>query len=327
MELTVADEGLHPHGSEENWQESWAFSFRDAETGLGAHMRVGVQINRGASNLWCAVFKDRDKVYRLNLEGVPFHPLAETAHGIGCGPQRLFHDGERLRVQLDQPECQVDLVLEDIKTSVEKFEDGGKMAADVYRNHFNMHCRVRGVVVLDGVRLEVRNGLGWRDHSWGPRRWDNLLAHRSFHGSFGEDLNFHMLTLLTSDGNLVRRGHLVRNGVATTVGDFTIRVEILEDGVTPTRAACHMILPGGETMTVSCHVQKGVFAQVETLQAFFGVGECYAEGRQPGYCNFEMNNNPRHGVGDIKLAIGNTLANGFCSVKAPAWMYEPLPEG
>lgn len=324
MELTRRDEGLHPAGPEDNWQESWAFSFRDPLSGLGGHLRCGVTINRGLGNLWCAVFQNRNKIFRLNLEDLPFQPLAEGQIGFGAGPQRLFFDGEHLRLKLDHPECQLDLVLEDIASSAEKFDDSGKMGS-VYSSHFNMHCHVRGSVVLGGARLVVKDGMGWRDHSWGPRRWDRFLTHRSFHGSFGQDLNFHLLTLLTDDGTLVRRGHLVRGGEVIKVDNFTTRVEILEDGVTPVRAVCHMILPDGERLTFSCQVQKGVFAKVEDLQAFFGVGECYAKGRKPGYCNFEMNNNPRQGTKDIKLAIGGALRNGYFEITEPEWTYLPDP--
>src|SRR5690606_28452481 len=110
------------------------------------------------------VYHGRDKIYRLNLEHQPRLTLPDDVYGFGCGPQRLFHDGEHLRLQLDTPECTVDLVIEDIPGSTEHFDDAGGISAPTYRNHYNMHCRLRGNVVLNGVHHAVNDALGWRDH-------------------------------------------------------------------------------------------------------------------------------------------------------------------
>jgi hypothetical protein len=325
--LTPADEGLHPWGPADNWQESAVLAWRDPESGLGGNHRISVQPNRGTSNLWCAVFHQRDKIYRLNLERQPFVQPEHNHHGFSCGPQRIFHDGQQLRLQLDTPECQADLVVEDFRSSTEYFgsKSAGKISAEIYSNHFNIHCRVTGTVVLNGVTHTVRSGLGWRDHSWGPRSWDSFLCHRSFHGNFGENLNFHLLTVLSQDGKLDRRGHLVRNGIATRVDTFTTRVEILEDGVTPVRASCHIFLPDEAPLTFTCEVQKGVMARVEMFEGFFGVGACYHPDQGEGFCNVEIQNNPRQGRSDLQVALGNTLHNGYTEIDLEPWKYLPLP--
>ncbi|MET0371402.1 MAG: hypothetical protein ABW039_08510 [Sphingobium sp.] len=329
-QLTDADEGLHPHGPEENWQESCVLAWQDLDSGMGGNHRISVQANRGVSNLWCAVFHDRDEVYRLNLENIPFAPMTgENVHGFQCSNQRMFHDGKDLRVQLDEPECKLDLVVHDFKDSVEAFMDGGQLSQAIYRSHFNMHCRVTGTSELNGVKREIKNGLGWRDHSWGPRDWSTNLGHRSFHGNFGPDLNFHMLVVLSSSGKLDRRGHFVRNGKVHTTSNFTTRIEILEDGITPVRGRCHIFLEDGEQLTFHCEVQKGVFATVEMFQAFFGNGECFIvnpDGTMTGggFCNFEVTNNPRLGTNPLIIALGNRLENGYEKISIEPWKYEPL---
>ena len=325
---TDRDEGLHPWGQAENWQESCVLAWRDTESGLGGNHRISVQPNRGTSNLWCAVFHDRNQIYRLNLEGEPFVPMDGSVHGFQCGPQAMFHDGRDLRLRLDVPQCVLDLVVHDFKDSVEAFDDGGGMSTTVYRSHFNMHCAVTGSVMLGGIRRQVTGGLGWRDHSWGPRDWSRNFGHRSFHGNFGPDLNFHLLSMLTADGRIERRGHLVRDGEVHDFSTFTTRVEILEDGVTPVCGACHIFLDG-EHLTFRCDVQKGVFATVESFQGFFGNGDCSFTApdgtiRRDGFCNFEFSNNPRLGTVPMKLALGNTLENGLFEIDIENWKYEPL---
>lgn len=328
MQLTELDEGLHPCGTEENWQESWALGWRDAAVDVGGNHRCGNWENRRDANLWCAVFHARDTVYRLNLENQPLARMTGV-HGIATGPQALFHDGDRLRLTLDTSECTVDLTLEDFKDSVEAFEDGGGMSTPVYKSHFNMHFACHGTVRLGDREHRISDGLGWRDHSWGPRTYDTKPGHRSFHGNFGPDLNFHLLAMLTADGRIERRGHLVRNGKVYSFDSFTTRVTILEDGITPVSARCHVILPDGERLTFSTTVQKGVVAQVQSLEGFFGVGDCVLEAadgtrREGGFCNFEMTNNPRLGTRPLGLALGNTVRNGMLHVDAPPWTYVPL---
>lgn len=330
MELTDRDEGLHDAGPEDNWQESWALGWYDRASDVGGNHRASNWANRRDANLWCAVYHQRDKIYRLNLEGQPMIELPEGLHGIQCGPQSLFHDGEHLRLKLDTPECRVDMILEDYKDSVEKFDDGGAMSLPIYKSHFNMHFACHGTVVLNGVQHEIRDGRGWRDHSWGPRNYDVKPGHRSFHGNFGPGLNFHLLIVLTPDGQLDRRGHLVRDGKVHSFDTFTTRVEMLEDCVTPVRATCRVILEDGETLTFAAEVRKGVFSQVQTMQGFFGGATCALlapDGqvlRDDGYCNFEMINNPRLGTRPLQLALGNTLENGYFEVDLPSWKYEPL---
>jgi len=332
-DLTIEDEGLHAAGPEHNWQESAVVAWRDFDTDIGGNHRVAVWHNQNYSNLWCGVYHQRDKIYRLNLEHQPRIDMPAGTHGFGCGPQRLFHDGKNLRLQLDTPECTVDLIIDDIKGSTEKFDDAGGISAPTYRNHYNMHCRLHGTVVLNGVRHDVKNALGWRDHSWGPRDYTAKLGHRSFHGNFGEKLNSHLLTVLTTTGKLERRGFLVRDGVAMDINTFTTRMELLEDGVTPVRASCHVFLeskeiPGGEKLVFTCEVQKGVMSQVLQMRGFFGVGDCYHVDRngkrERGFCNIEITNNPRFGERDLTMAIGNTLTNGFHQIDIADWMYQPL---
>src|SRR2546425_9499162 len=110
-----ADEGLHPAGDDADWQESVYLAWRDATAGLGGNHRIGNELHRGTSNLWCGVYDEGGTRFRCNGEDLALRRLEQ--HGLTAGPQRLFHDGERLRFVLDEEGCTMDLELTDDASS------------------------------------------------------------------------------------------------------------------------------------------------------------------------------------------------------------------
>jgi hypothetical protein len=92
------------------------------------------------------------------------------------------------------------------------------------------------------------------------------------------------------------------------------------------RATCLVLLPDGEELIFTCKVHKGIQARVFNMRGFFGVGDCYYKGER-GFCNVEIQNNPRFGSRDLTLALGNTLENGYFDIDMEPWMYEPLALG
>src|SRR5436190_8827860 len=113
-----ADEGLHPAGDDPDWQESVYLAWRDAAAGLGGNHRIGNELNRGTANLWCGVYDEGGTRFRSNGEALPLDRL--TDRGLTAGPQRLFHDGERLRFVLEGDGCRMDLEVEDDAASLVK---------------------------------------------------------------------------------------------------------------------------------------------------------------------------------------------------------------
>jgi hypothetical protein len=304
------DEGLHDVGPELNWQESAVLSWRDPATGLGANHRIAVQQNRGTSVLWCGVYLGENKLYRLNLQKEPFVSL-EGVHGIGCGPQRLFHDGKDLRFTLDTPECRVNLVVKDLEGAPELLSPDNALKGVVYSHHFNRHCQVFGDVFMDGKSYKVEGAYGWRDHSWGPRRWDQIAGYRGFHGNFGKDVDFHLLTFITPQGTLDRRGVLNRYGKTYHFDTFTTRLELLEDCYTPIGANGLIILPDGEEIKFSGRAQQGILGNVEEFWGWIGIAEMKLGDLEGGFANFEFTNNPRLGTNPPLISLGGPMVNGL----------------
>lgn len=57
------------------------------------------------------------------------------------------------------------------------------------RNHFEQHMHISGTLQI-GDRSIHLEGNGLRDHSWGPRYWQETVSYRFINGAFGDDLGF-----------------------------------------------------------------------------------------------------------------------------------------
>ena len=67
------------------------------------------------------------------------------------------------------------------------------------RGHYEQHMRGSGHVVVGDERYELR-GLGLRDHSWGPRYWQNLRWYRWLPMSFTDDFALNLSVIQMRDG-------------------------------------------------------------------------------------------------------------------------------
>ena len=54
--------------------------------------------------------------------------------------------------------------------------------------HYEQHMTVNGKLDIDGETYDI-DGLGLRDHSWGPRYWQNIYSYRWLTCSFGPALS------------------------------------------------------------------------------------------------------------------------------------------
>ena len=58
------------------------------------------------------------------------------------------------------------------------------------RGHTEQHMRSVGTVTVGDQTFDITDGLGLRDHSWGPRYWQNIWWYRWLTVNLGEDLGF-----------------------------------------------------------------------------------------------------------------------------------------
>jgi hypothetical protein len=313
MPLSLDDEGLHPAGDDIDWQESVYLAWRDAERGFGGNHRIGNEPNRATANLWCGVYADDGTRFRHNEEGLDLQRL--TAHGLCAGPQRLFHDGDRLRFVLEGDGCGLDLEIEDkpgtlSESGATAFTDAdGNSTGAIFSTNFHVSCRVRGRVTLDG-RTAAIDGSAWRDHSRGVRRWDSFLSSRSFGGSFGGGLEFRYGSMVGANGSFFRHGSLKRHGEEVALSGVEMLVHLDDDSLRcPSAEVCYHLAAGGSTR-VLIHTIGGMIGATGQRHGWESVGDVWVDGEPGGWGFLEVNVNPRNGSQPPAFVLADALTNG-----------------
>ncbi|KUI32508.1 phosphotransferase [Mycobacterium sp. IS-1742] len=175
------DEGSHPPGDEELWNESWYFDFADGAQDVGGWVRLGLYPNRNAAwvnALVCgpgmptigivdfeAPLPDRytettTDSASLGLEPVePLRTYRVTVRGRG---EAYDDPAALLRGEAGRP---VDLSMDLTWTTV------GTPYQYRITSRYEIACTVSGTISADGREYTVDAVPGQRDHSWGVRDW------------------------------------------------------------------------------------------------------------------------------------------------------------
>jgi hypothetical protein len=310
----IADEGLHPAGDDPDWQESAYLAWRDPAVGLGGNHRIGNELTRGTANLWCGVYADDGTRFRHNGEGLELARLEER--GLSAGPQRLFHDGKRLRFVLDGEGCRADLEITDVGVrsyaNAQTFTGTSGSAGTIFSNNFHVFCRVRGTVELDGTSAKV-DAPGWRDHSWGARRWGSFVSSRSFGGEHGRDadaLQFRFASMVGTNGSFFRIGALTRGGERVPVASAEMRVHVDDDSVRCPGAEVRYRLDDGRITTVRIETIGGMVGATARRYGWESVGDVTVDGVPGGWGFLETNLNARNGQDPPAYVLSDALTNG-----------------
>jgi len=247
IRLAPADEYLHENTGEPNFNESMYFNFFDARQKLGGFLRIGNRPNeRYAETTVCLYAPDGRVVF--NFKRVE---IADNAK-FEAGGMRFEVDApfERLRIEYAGKACRLEdpLAMRDPRSAFREnpfvpveiqlaIEGVGPMFGgererkapsepemEFARGHYEQHHRARGRIVIDGAGFDF-DGLGLRDHSWGPRSWQAPLYYRWLTGNFGDDFGFMANWIVARDGSEVRAGFLHRGKQRVLVRHVEIDTE------------------------------------------------------------------------------------------------------
>ena len=233
LRLDPSDEHCHPIEEASTFQESMYANVLDPVARLGVWVRVGNRPHEGHSEVSCCVHLPDGRVAfafsrpecssndDLSAGGgafevvEPFHHLRMTYDG----PLLLLEDplamADPAAAFAANPvvEGSVSLDLHGLATP-----HGGEPVdgtapdnplAGFARGHYEQHVRGTGTITVDGRSFEL-DALGLRDHSWGPRLWQDLAWYRFLPLVLTEDLAMSAVLIGDHAGGLHAGGMVLR---------------------------------------------------------------------------------------------------------------------
>lgn len=244
--LRPEDEGVHDVGPETNWNESRYIDFFDTDSGVGGWLRIGNRPNEGRAEMSVAINLPGEhggpRTTAFYFERAPItantltsgnqswevdEPFA-TTHVRYHGPLMLLDDpwvltepGVAFKTA-PRAEAHIDL-------RVTSFGLGSVMGQDQDQHHliflpgqasyhYQHLCRCEGTVTVGDRTFQV-NGMGGKDHSWGPRNWHAKIYLRWLIGMVDDDFGF-LLTRAVGPTKQTRSGCVWQDGQFFIVDDF-----------------------------------------------------------------------------------------------------------
>jgi len=255
VRLLPQDEYMHPLEAAVNFNESMYFNVFDRAHNLGGWFRLANRPNEGRGEMTCCIylpdgrvgfmFKRPERRDNDAFDGggmkfsvvEPFRELALTYRGKLClldNPQDMSDPSTAFRKN-PSVETSIDLLFTGISPMFggEPVNDDGsaiqqKAEEGFARGHYEQHMRGRGTIKVGNETYPI-DGLGLRDHSWGPRFWQSIYWYRWLPMVFDEDFAMMVSIVCRKAGEMLTGGMVLRGGEYVMIRDAQISAEYDEN--------------------------------------------------------------------------------------------------
>lgn len=253
IRLEESDEYTHPIEAAKNFNESMYINLFDHQQQMGGWFRVGNRPNEGYAEVSCCLYLpdgsvafmfQRPEIQNNNAIAAggmaftvlePFKKLSLTHKGDLCllkRPAEMENPKEAFKNNPMVP-CEIEITYHGVAPVFggEAVDENGNPIEEnpeesFARAHYEQHMAGTGTIQVGDQRFTV-NGLGLRDHSWGPRYWQNLYWYRWLPINFTKDfaLNVSIVTMASGKqfiwGMVLEENeyHLIEDAKLTTQYD------------------------------------------------------------------------------------------------------------
>lgn len=230
--ITERDEGRHPAGPGELWNESYYFNFYDRRTQLGGFARIGTQANRQRSSLIFLLFKQGRPVFNRFLLDLPY-----TEEGMDQGitvaglTYRVLEPLKSMEIRFEAGDTRLDLTWEALHPVAEIGAGDEKMPEQMASGHYEQAGEVAGTVTLRQGKSDFQ-GYGFRDHSWGIRDWEAMKHYDLAWPIFGKDLLLNCMQITLLNGHTFPMGFVFDGNENLKISRQEMEVQLDEDDLT-----------------------------------------------------------------------------------------------
>jgi hypothetical protein len=243
--LVAQDEYPHPPGTALHFNESVYMNAFDHRQRWGGWMRLGNRVNEGYAELAVCLYLPDGRIAcqfqrpvisdntQFNAGGLavtvhePLQRLSMRYRGellivqdpaMLRDPKTLFSVAPRVEAEMSWDQIGISPVHGGLPATATQDTLYGR---DFSLGHFNQHTRVQGELRL-GTEVLTLDGFGWRDHSWGPRVWQNIVFDRLYMANFGPSHGLMLLKIANRDGRVRRGGVLMVDGDYEEIVDMDL---------------------------------------------------------------------------------------------------------
>ncbi len=248
VRLEPQDEFTHPIEAAQNFNESMYFNVFDRAGGIGGWFRLANRPNEGRGEMSCCVYLPDGRVgfmfarpegrtnaafdgAGMNFEVTePFKRAAVRYRGKLClmatpkdmaDPASAFKNNPVLPATIDLDYEGVSPMFGGEPVNADGSKLQLKAEESFARGHYEQHMAARGSIEVAGERFAI-DGLGLRDHSWGPRYWQAIAWYRWLPMSFSRDFAMMVSITCAPDAKPRAGGMVLRDGAYVMIRDARI---------------------------------------------------------------------------------------------------------
>ena len=248
--ILPADEFMHEPTEHPQFNESAYYNLVDGDSGFAVLIRMGNRVNEGHAEVTVLVYlpggraairfdkapittNDAFAAAGLTFEVIePLQTIQVTFDGTAYllehgtdleNPKQAFTTSPQVPVRLS---LRYDNVVPVYGLGGSSGSSGIQGAEDsIAVGHYQGPCSVQGWIEVDGERTEISGGLGFRDHSWGPRKWQGPSYWRWISCMTDEKNGFVAWSQKIGDTRNAGNGMVLRDGVVEPLA----RVEVTSE--------------------------------------------------------------------------------------------------
>ncbi len=246
--LLETDDLMHDNTGESNFNESAYYNFFDRQNRVGGFVRMGNRPNEGNAEMTVCIYlpdgsvgfmfkrpeianNDAHSAGGLKFEVVkPFEHHRVSYQGKLCMLKNPLEMAEPTIAFKNNPyvACELNLdyratapgwggeMREKTASGWESLKPTGDAAQQFAKGHLEQLGHATGTIKIDGGRYDFKfDGLGLRDHSWGPRYWQAPKYYRWLTMNFDEGLGGMASITVNRDGSEHPGGFMMRKGLDT----------------------------------------------------------------------------------------------------------------
>lgn len=312
----------HTPGAHPDWQESWVLVFRDPATNAVGFLRTGSYVNQGTTQThWGMALPDGTR-FRRHLLDRKLEPGDRTATTASSGTMKFsIPNSEYVRFEGTDADAEADLRLYDFFPSQEWDLIGSSQTPDGDHSggtgdshgHPESAGRLEGRIRFGDRVINIENGLGYRDHGYGPRPHQIFRAARWHAGTVGPALSYSLVTVHAEDGSFNRMGYLMLDGERQKIRDLHHVNSTLGDGYSSIGGWTKVLLEDGRQLRIDVEAIDGIVTSTHLDNGGPGSSPAGIEvlsiprwNGHEGVCDFNMIDNAHRG----EQPVSNTfLAN------------------